>query len=244
MRYLCKVSYDGTSYCGWQKQLKLHNSIQECIEERLKRILNSKIVIYGAGRTDKGVHAFAQYFHFDSERSIENLGKFVYSLNRLLPDDIKILSIASVSDDFHARFQAKEKKYLYKINTNPKNPFSIRYEYQLMRGLDINKMTEASNIFVGKHNFMNFTSKTTDSKEYIRNIYTISITDQEGLISIVLVGDGFMRYMVRMIVGALIQVGLKKVSIDELKSLFVFTPRKIVKYKAPANGLYLLDIVY
>ena len=244
MRYLCKVSYDGTSYCGWQKQPKLHNSVQECIEEKLRRILNSKIIIHGAGRTDKGVHAYAQYFHFDSERPIEDFGRFVYSLNRLLPDDIKVLSIAGVSDDFHARFQAKEKKYLYKINANQKNPFSIRYEYQLMRRLNIDEMIEASKMFIGEHNFMNFTSKTTDSKEYIRNIHSISIADQEGLVSIVITGDGFMRYMVRMIVGALIQVGLEKLPIDELRTLFAFTPRKIVKYKAPANGLYLLDIIY
>ena len=244
MRYFCRIAYDGTNYCGWQKQPRYRNSIEEQVEVILSKLLDEDIIVYAAGRTDKGVHALNQCFHFDTRKQIKDLNKFIYAFNRLIAADIRLNSIEEVSDDFFARFACKQKQYLYKINTGIRNPFTINYEYQLLRKLDVESMREASQIFVGKLNFMNFTSKEEDEKNFVRTITSIDIDSSNDIVSILFCGDGFMRYMVRMISGTLIQVGLHKLDLDDVKSLLFNKKRHVVKYKAPAQGLYLLDILY
>lgn len=245
MRYLAVVSYRGTGFCGWQKQtVSKFPSIEVTIEEVMSRILSSETKTYGSGRTDAGVHALGQTFHFDSKKELD-VNKFAHSMNELLPKDIRILSVEKVSKDFHARFNAKSKTYLYKIrNKKVSDPFSSDLEYTLGQKLDVEKMVEASKLFVGEHNFQNFTSKEEDEQKFSRNIWEIDIKSEEDDIEILLKGNGFMRYMVRMIVGNLIQVGLGKMTSSDIKKALESKERKPSSYKAPAYGLYLKEVEY
>lgn len=245
MRYLVVVQYKGTNYCGWQKQtVSKLPSVQEEIERVLSRILNSEIKIYGSGRTDAGVHALGQTFHFDTEKELDSY-KFLHGVNELLPDDIVLLSIEKVSDDFHARFNAQSKTYLYKIlNDSHFDPFNQNLAYQLKQKLDTKLMVEAAKIFEGEHNFQNFTSKEEDDNSFVRNIFKIDIFEDGKFINIELTGNGFMRYMVRMIVGNLVQVGLRKINAEEIAKNLNEKIRKPSSYKAPAEGLYLKKVSY
>ena len=245
MRYLVTTSYRGTNYCGWQKQsVSKLPSIEASVENVLSRILNENIKIYGSGRTDAGVHALGQTFHFDTDKNIV-ISKFVHSLNELLPDDIRILSMKEVPSDFHARYNAKQKTYIYKIrNAKASNPFKFDLEYCLSQNLDLSKMVEASKLFLGEHNFQNFTSKDEDDSNFVRTIFDIQINKENENIVILMTGNGFMRYMVRMIVGTLIQVGLSKISVCDVKKNLENKERKPSSYKAPAHGLYLKEVCY
>ena len=245
MRYFAVVSYRGTNYCGWQKQVvsKLP-SIEESIEKVFSRLLSSEIKIYGSGRTDAGVHALGQTFHFDSTKELDE-SRFMHSINELLPKDIRVLEFKKVSDDFHARFSAIGKTYIYKIRSaKVSNAFKSDLEYTLGQKLDIEKMKEAAQVFVGEHNFQNFTSKEEDEQKFSRNIGDISIKVDKNDIEISLTGNGFMRYMVRMIVGNLIQVGLAKLTAKDIEIALKNPVRKPSSYKAPAHGLYLKEVIY
>lgn len=242
MRILAKVSYRGSNYQGWQKQVDAP-SVEESIESVLERIFSNKITIYGAGRTDAKVHAKGQTFHFDIDKVVD-LGKLKHSLNSLLPNDVHILSLVEVDREFHARYSATKKIYEYKINQNEFDPFSDEVVYQYGRKLDVHQMEKAAKMFIGKHSFANFTSKEEDESNFVRTIYDIKFKDEEGIITITFFGDGFMRFMVRDLVGALIKIGEGKLLIEELESEFNHFPRKIVSYKAPANGLTLLEVIY
>lgn len=245
MRYFAVVSYRGTSFCGWQRQtVSKLPSIEETIEKVITRILSFETKIYGSGRTDAGVHALGQTFHFDSPKELDEQ-KFAHSLNELLPKDIRILSVSKVDDNFHARFNAKSKTYLYKIrNKKVSDPFASDLEYTLGQKLDVEKMVEASKLFEGEHNFQNFTSKEQDDEKFVRNIREITIKSEKDNIEILLTGNGFMRYMVRMIVGNLIQVGLGKLTSEDIKKELENPVRRPSSYKAPAYGLYLKEVKY
>ena len=242
MRYLATIEYVGTNYAGWQIQPN-GVSIEEEVEKVISRILNRKTKIYGSGRTDAGVHAHGQTFHFDA-LAIKDLGKFMYSLNSLLPSDMHVLDIRQVRDNFNARYDAKSKTYSYYINMGEYDPFERDKIYQFLRKLDVVKMAEALNAFKGRHCFKNFTSKTEDQDNYVRTIHEASIEQVGDIVKITFTGDGFMRYMVRMMVGTLIEVGLGKVTEMQIKILLVEVNRKVVSYKAPANGLYLEKVTY
>ena len=245
MRYLAVVSYRGTPFCGWQKQsVSKLPSVQEIIEKVLSRVLNKETKIYGSGRTDAGVHALGQTFHFDSDKGLDTK-KLINSMNKLLPLDVRILSLDKVSDEFHARFSAKGKTYIYKIrNSKISDPFTSDLEYTLGQKLDLDQMKEASKLFEGKHNFQNFTSKEEDDQKFSRNLGDFAIFSKNDMVEISITGNGFMRYMVRMIVGTLIQVGLGKMSVEEVKHNLESPIRRRSSHKAPAHGLYLKEVIY
>ena len=241
MRYLGIASYFGMNYDGWQIQPS-RNTIEGKIEKILSHILNEKINITASGRTDKGVHAYAQPFHFDCKK-IKDIDHLLYALNRLLPMDIKIKTLKEVDKDFHARFSAKKKEYIYKIYTGKELPFYSRTHYIVKEKIDLKLLKEASKFFIGKHNFQNLTSKERDDKGFIRTIYSIKINKSKDEIIISLVGNAFMRYMVRDIVMEMILVAIKKQKLNDLKRLFK-SPRHITNHKAPAEGLYLSKVIY
>lgn len=241
-RYLAICSYDGTNFLGFQKQLE-GRTVQNVLEDALSQLLNKETLITASGRTDAKVHALAQPFHFDCDKDID-LDKFRYSLNRVLPKDIHISSLNKVEDDFHARINAKEKHYRYIVNVGESNPFEINYVYDLNRNLDLESMIKASLLLIGEHNFMNFTSKEEDFKGFVRNIRNITIVKQNNKIIFDFYGDGFMRYMIRMIVGTLIEIGLGKINDSFIKENIDTTKRSIISYKAPGNGLYLVEVTY
>ena len=242
MKIFAKVSYLGTNYHGWQKQPNA-NSIQEEIEKVLSKILNKEVNIFASGRTDAGVHAKGQTFHFDVDKKVD-LDKLRYSANMLLPNDIHILSFEEKADDFHARFSAKGKYYQYVINVGENNPFTYQTSYHYPYPFDYELLRDSLALFYGKHNFQNFTSKEEDESGFIRTITSVNITQRGNYIYIDLFGDGFMRYMIRDIVGTSLAVASGKEDINFIKEKLDSNNRSIVSYKADSEGLYLIDVIY
>ena len=242
MKILAKVEYLGTSYHGWQKQPNA-SSVQEEIEKVLSQILNVETSITGSGRTDAGVHAKGQYFHFEINKEVD-LDKLLYASNMLLPNDIHIISFNEVDNDFHARFQAKKKHYRYLINTGDKNPFiygrTLFYPYPF----DITRFIECLDRFEGTHNYQDFTSKEEDEDNFIRTIYSIKVTQEADDVSIDLIGDGFMLYMIRDIIGTSLAIASGKEDISYIDRHLDSVNREIVSYKAGSEGLYLIDVIY
>ena len=246
MRIFANVCYDGTAYQGWQKQPEAP-TIQDEIEKVLSKILDREIKIYASGRTDSGVHAFGQTFHFDVENLDMGLSKLKYATNRLLPEDIKINSFQFVDDDFHARFSAKEKVYRYVIRFGERNPFLRNYEYNLAVPVVFDDFVDAIKRFEGKHNFKDFNSKPDDEDNFVRTIKSIDVffNEKEGNLTIEFTGDGFMRYMIRDMVGTALAVAQHKEDISFIdEHLKEDKPRDIVSYKAPSSGLYLKEVRY
>ena len=245
MKLLCCVTYKGTEYQGWQKQPDTP-TIQGEIEKVLSQILNSEINIQGSGRTDAGVHAENQYFHFETEKEMD-LDRLRYSANCLLPKDIFIKSISKVNDDFHARYSAKEKIYRYKIRFGERNPLTNDLETNIPYELDGNLLTKSLKEFVGTHNFADFTSKEEDEESFVRTITEVStyFDERNDTFEIKFIGNGFMRYQIRFMIGAALAVASQKENIDFIQyHLSEKNTREIVSYKAPAEGLYLVDVNY
>ena len=244
MKVLGICSYKGTNYYGWQKQVGFI-SVQEKIEECLSKVYDSPINIQGSGRTDAGVHALKQYFHFVSEKE-KDLKQLAYALNKMLPDDIKIISFTKVDDDFHARYSAKRKIYEYRILLTNKDPLSYDLAYIYPMELNIELFKEALNKFVGTHNYQDFTSKEEDEANFVRTIYSIDLIKQNDLLRVVFNGNGFMRYQIRNMIGSAINVANGKESLSFIDNHLKENKakREIIAYKAPASGLYLVDVIY
>ena len=243
MRVLGVCSYKGTNYYGWQKQVGFV-SVQSTIEEVLSKVYDSPISITGSGRTDAGVHSLRQYFHFDTEKE-KDLKKLAYALNKMLPEDIKIISFEKVSDDFHARYNAKRKIYEYRIVLKNKDPFQDQLACIYPMEFDFDLFKKALDKFVGKHNYQDFTSKEEDEGGFVREIYKIKVDKKDNNISVVFEGNGFMRYQIRNMIGAALNVANKKENLDFIDyHLKEDKNREIISYKAPANGLYLVDVLY
>ena len=243
MKILGICSYKGTNYYGWQKQVGFI-SVQSKIEEVLSQIYDTAITITGSGRTDAGVHAYKQYFHFVTEKD-KDLKQLAYAMNKMLPEDIHILSLEKVADDFHARYSAKRKIYEYDILLKNKEVFNYDLAYLYPMDLDIDLLKEALKLFEGEHNYQDFTSKEEDEGNFIRTIYFIEVKQDKDLIKIRFEGNGFMRYQIRNMVGTAIAVANKKEDISFIKyHLDGNKKREIIAYKAPAVGLYLVDVIY
>ena len=242
MRYLLTFSYDGTLFYGYQKQ-KNKRTVQEEIEKVLSKINNESTVIAASGRTDRGVHALNQKAHFDSSK-IFDLDRIKHSMNKMLPCDIFIKNIESVSDAYHARFDVVNKEYIYKINVGEYNPLDRNYVYQYNWKLDVDKMRDAIKYFIGTHNFKSVTKTITEEKDYVRTIYDAKIEFDNNIIKIDFVGSGFMRYMVRNMVGLLIAVGESKLEPSDISAILDKENRIFAKKTAPSEGLYLKNVYY
>ncbi len=242
VRYLIRFSYDGSNFFGYQKQVD-KRTIQGELERVLKQISNSDISVSASGRTDALVHALNQYAHFDLGINIscDNLKK---ALNSLLPKDIYVKCVSIVSESFHARFNVSKKEYIYKINLGEFDPFRRNYIYQYNHKLDVDKMLCALEYFKGKHNFKSFAKSNNDIVDYEREIYDANIKVSDNILEISFIGNGFLRYMVRNMVGTLISVGEGKTKPQEIAEIFNFEDRTKAKKTAPANGLYLKDVYY
>lgn len=242
IRYKCIVSYDGTMFHGFQVQTNLR-TVQEEIENVLKIICKKKITIYPSGRTDTGVHAYGQVFHFDTEidmpeRNMQN------AINSRLPRDIYIRNVEKVNQDFHARFSSIRKEYHYLIGLDEYNPLRKNYVfYSPYKNFDIDKMIEASEIFIGEHDFKSFT-KNHKIENTIRTIYSIEFVKTEDTLTIKFIGNGFLHNMVRILVAMLFEVALNKISKKELKTILERKNRVYAPKIAPANGLYLYEVKY
>ena len=243
MRIRLDISYDGHNFKGFQRQIK-ERTVQQEIETVLSRIFNTDIVISASGRTDAGVHALKQVVTFMPNKEVSDLALLRYSLNRMLPNDIHVNAIQFVDDSFHPRLHALLKTYKYILNMGEANPFYENYRYEFKRKLDVNKVLEAKELFVGEHNFKNFTTKEEDNHDYVRTINSIDVKQDDDVLEITLIGNGFMRYMVRMIVGTLIAIGIGKEDKNFIINKLEDNNRMPVIYKAPPQGLYLVDVKY
>ena len=243
MRIKGCVAYKGTRYNGWQKQVD-EITIQGEIEKVLSQIFNTPISIFGSGRTDAGVHAFGQCFHFDIDKDEYDLDKLMYSMNMMLEDDIQILSLEKASDNFSARYDVKGKTYLYKIRFKSKDPFESEYAYLYPMKINIDLFKTAMYLFVGEHDFKNFTSKEEDKNNFIREIFYIDVIEKSDGLDVYFTGNGFMRYMIRFLVGTAINVANGKESLEYILNKLDCMERNIVSYKAPPQGLYLKEVIY
>ena len=243
MRVLGVVSYKGTRFQGWQKQPTV-TTVQGEIEKALSQVLNSEVTIFGSGRTDAGVHAIGQTFTFDMSKDLD-LDKLCFSINRMIDKDIKILSFSKVDDDFHARFSAKSKTYLYKIRLGVKDPFENEFQYIYPFEFDFDLFSKALKQFEGKHCFKDFTNKEEDEDGYVREIYQIVSKKQDNDITVEFTGNGFMRYQIRNMVGAALAVASKNEDLNFIPNhLKEEKVREICQYKAPPQGLYLVKVEY
>ena len=243
MKYLITFSYDGSKYYGYQKQPD-KPTIQEEIEKVLTQLNSNKPVnISASGRTDSGVHALNQKAHFVLEKDYD-LDKLHYSINKMLSNNIYVRKIEKIDDNFHARFDVKRKKYTYKINIGEFNPLEYNYIYQYNKELNINEMEKAIKYFEGIHNFKSFTKADDDKETYEREIYETNIQKNGNIVSITFIGNGFMRYMVRNMVGLLVEIGSGKKRYDCVKEILLAEDRTKAGITIAPNGLYLEDVYY
>lgn len=239
----CTVAYDGWNYAGWQKQNNALG-IQSVIENALEKIQKRPTSIVASGRTDAGVHALGQVFHFESDGKI-NPNAYVRALNSLLPLDIRVQNAHVESNDFHARFSCVSKEYLYIATKDILDPFAPRYKGLIYQDLDIDQMLEASSYLIGKHDFTSFSSSRIDSrKSRIKTIRKICIEKKGEDVRFTFVGNGFLRYQVRMMVGTLIEVGKKTIQPIRVKEMLNARDKEICRYNASAHGLYLVQVRY
>ena len=241
MRYFLELSYNGKAYHGWQNQPNAI-SVQEVIEKALSTILNTKISIMGAGRTDTGVHASQMFAHFDYDGDFKSID-IVYKLNSFLPKDVAITSVFEVKPEIHARFYAESRTYNYKISTS-KNVFNYDFAYQIQSPLDLKAMNEACKILFQYKNFQCFSKTNTDVKTYNCDIKEAHWTKINEQLVFTITADRFLRNMVRAIVGTMVNIGLGKMKPEELHAIIASKNRSEAGFSVPAHGLYLVNIVY
>ena len=226
VRVKCIVSYDGSKFYGFQIQNKLR-TVQGEIQKALKKICEEEVTIHASGRTSRQM----------PEKQWKR------AINHFLPNDIYILDSLFVSEDFHSRYSATKKEYHYLLSTNEYSPFETNYIYQYGRPLDLELMKDAASIFIGEHDFASFCSYDQYGNT-IRELYKILIEDNNGIITFTIVGNGFRRYMVRHIVGGLIQVGAKRITKKRLQELLDSKGKEKCLFKAKPQGLYLYEVFY
>lgn len=243
LRYKAIISYDGSNFAGYQKQID-QRTIQQELETALSKINKEEIKVYSSGRTDTKVHALNQVIHFDSIYEIES-NNYRTALNSLLPKDIYVKSVDKVDSFFHARFDAKKKHYRYILNEGQYNPFKVNYIYQYGKKLDIERMLRGAKFFLGEHDFRNFTStKDDETSSFVRIIETFTIKRENDHVIFDIIGTGFLRYMVRMMVGMLISIGEARSNLEEIAYRLDIDEDKPCSYKAPGEGLYLVEVFY
>lgn len=243
MRYLIRFSYDGTGFSGYQKQPG-ERTVEGMLENALYNINNhTETRIFSSGRTDRGVHALGQAAHFDIDVNI-TLYKLKCALNSLLPEDIHVLSTEIVDKNFHARYNAISKTYIYKINVGEYSPVDRNYVYQYCKDLNFDNMCLAINDFLGEHDFKPFVSEEAIKSSYVRTIYSADMKKEGDIITISFTGNGFMKYQVRNMVGVLIKIGSGKLTTDSVKNILNGTMDKSKIITAKGSGLYLKEVVY
>jgi tRNA pseudouridine38-40 synthase len=243
--YLIKIEYEGTNFVGWQSQ-KNGKSIQDSIEKALKKVLGSKIKIIGAGRTDKGVHAYSQVANFKLKKKIDNKKIFLDSINFFLKNElISILDVIKQKKDFHARFSAKLRTYEYLI-INRQGTLSIykNKAWKVKKKIDLSLMKKGAKLFEGSHDFSTFRSASCSAKSPLKKIYPIKISKVSEIIKIRISSKSFLQNQVRSMVGCLKYLSTYKWSFNDFKKAFKSKERNNCAPPAPASGLYLLNIKY
>jgi tRNA pseudouridine38-40 synthase len=238
------VEYDGTAYCGWQRQ-ENGITIQQVLEEAIQLITGEKVAVIGSGRTDAGVHALNQVAHFKSN-SLLPINSIYRGMNSVLPPDIVVKEMEEVAGEFHAQHDVKSKVYVYKICNQRLRPVLGRnYFWHISFPLDLERMKKAAQFLIGTHDFSCFCATGTHVKDRVRTITDIEIkTCDDGLIEIKVEAQGFLKYMVRNIIGTLVEVGRNKRKPEEMKVIIESRDRTIAGITAPACGLFLKEVKY
>ena len=243
--YKIIVEYDGSNYSGWQVQKNTRQTIQQKLEDALSRINKKRVEVTGAGRTDAGVHAAGQTANFFLDVDIPT-EKIPIALNTELPADIICKKAEKVGADFHARYDARGKKYRYRIlNSNFNSVFVRNFVYNVYQKLDLKVMQRAAEIFEGSHDFASFCAAGSSVESTVRKINSIDLyRAEDGEIWIDVIGNGFLYNMIRILAGTLIETGLGKRTLSEMEYILQSCDRNNAGFTAPAQGLTLMKVFY
>lgn len=242
-RYFLHLAFKGTHYHGWQIQPG-NITVQGVLNEALSTILREKINVIGAGRTDTGVHASCFYAHFDLINStIKDKSHFLFKMNNYLPRDIAIYDVFHVDEKAHTRFHAISRTYQYHI-TKIKDPFNLEFSYHLFDQVDVHKMNEACKVLFDYTDFTSFSKTRTQVKTNDCDIQIARWEENTNKLIFTIRANRFLRNMVRAIVGTTLDVGRKKISIEEFRGIIESKNRSNAGYSVPPNGLFLTDIEY
>lgn len=242
MRYFITFSYDGTAYHGWQ--IQPHSvTVQEELQKALSTLMRKPMEVVGAGRTDTGVHARKMIAHFDHDE-VQDCSQLVYKLNKLLPRDIAVQHVEPVADDMHARFSAKSRTYHYYVHLD-KNPFLRSYSWQVYGNPDFELMNRAARVLMEYKDFTSFSKVNTDTKTNDCTI-TEARWDRVGEDQwrFTVTANRFLRNMVRAIVGTLMEVGRRRMTIEQLRSVIEAKDRCRAGDSVPGNALFLVEVLY
>ena len=243
MRIKLVLSYDGTDFCGWQKQ-KNGYTVQQAVEEAVFSLTGEKVTVTASGRTDAGVHAAGQVAHFDTCANIPP-EKFYKALNAYLPEGVKALKSEKVAANFNARKNAKRKTYRYRLYcSDAEQPLKERYGTRIYGGVDVDKMRSAAKTIEGEHDFKAFSATGGNVKTTVRTVYGITVEKTGEDIEITVCGNGFLYNMVRIIAGTLVAAGKGEISEKDIIKAFDSGERKILGETLPAKGLCLIKAEY
>ena len=245
INYLIKIEYDGTNFVGWQSQ-RNGTSVQDIIEKALKKILGSKVRIIGAGRTDKGVHAYEQHANFKTKKKIKNKNKFIDSLNFFLGKNlISIIDIKKKNIEFHARHSAKERIYEYQI-INRQGSLSINKHkaWHVKKKINLKLLKKGAKLFEGIHDFSTYRAAACSAKSPLKKMNFVKIKKINDKIIIRFSSESFLQNQVRSMVGCLQYLSVGKWSVDRFHKVFKSKKRAECAPPAPAHGLYLLKVLY
>ena len=249
MNYRLTLQYDGTEFAGWQAQ-EAQRTVQGELERALSLLEGGRVVVHGAGRTDAGVHAEAQAASARLERAWEP-ERLRAAINGNVAGDLRVVAVQNVADDFHARYNAKGKTYVYRIfNERVHSPFWSRYALHEARALDTDAMREAARLFIGEHDWTAFSAAQAEVKTRVRNVTALEVSERASehgrgrLVEIRASADGFLRYMVRTIAGTLLAVGRGEADAEAVRHAIETGARPNVFTTAPAHGLTLVEVRY
>ncbi|MBB6216851.1 tRNA pseudouridine38-40 synthase [Anaerosolibacter carboniphilus] len=237
------IEYDGTGFHGWQRQ-DHHRTVQEEVEKALEKIIKKRITIHGSGRTDAGVHGLGQVASFKEDFTIP-IDKIPLAVNALLPDDVAIRNAEEVSLDFHARYSAVGKRYIYKIYNRPlRSPLQRNYAYFVPTELNLDAIKKASSFFIGEHDFKAFMASGSSIKDTVRRIHRLHVYQEQDMLTIEVEGNGFLYNMVRIMAGTLVDIGKSKISPENIPQIISSGDRTKAGHTAPPQGLYLAEVYY
>lgn len=242
-RMLLNISYDGTAYHGWQVQPN-GITVQEVLQNALETLLGERVKVTGCSRTDAGVHANDFYCHIDCDEKFPETA-FTRGLNGLLPNDIAIKDCREVDNDFHARYNARGKTYVYKIlNTTNKDVFLSRYTWQIERPLDLEKMNAFAKKIIGTHDFCAFSSSGRTVEDTVRTITDCKVSKNGDVVTLSVTANGFLYNMVRIIVGTAVEVSDGKIDVNTIEEILNSKNRDLLGVTAPPQGLFLEKVIY
>ncbi len=238
------LEYDGSHYHGWQRQLS-DRTIQGVLEEALQTMTQEPVTVLGSGRTDAGVHALHQVCHFRTHSRLTP-ESFLRGLNSLIPDDIRVKAACEAPSDFHARYSARAKTYEYRIlNTRDPDVFLRTTTWHIPMPLNREEMARCLELLRGTHDFSAFRSSGSNNRDPVRNLFRAELHSREkGLLVVCLEADGFLRHMVRNIVGTLVSAGQGKIDTNHFHQILKSGDRRKAGIKAPAQGLFLTMVKY